>query len=151
SSQAPASTAGTSTAASSTAAQPAIGAIEKIPIRGPGLKIAENMAASISVPTATSQRQVSVKLLDENRRLINGHLKAGGRRVSFTHLIAQALIKALAQFPQLNDSFEERDGASYRVRSSSINIGLAVDVTRKDGSRSLLVPNIKAAEKLSFP
>ena len=80
--------------------------VERIPIRGPALRLAENMESSLAVPTATSQRQVPIKLLDENRRLINKHVAASGKKVSYTHLIARAIIKALETFPQLNDSFE---------------------------------------------
>ncbi len=126
-------------------------ATERIPIRGPALRIAENMEASLAVPTATSQRQVPLKLMDENRRLINQHLAASGRKVSYTHVIVRAILKALKQFPQLNDSFEQADGAAYRVRRADVNLGVAVDVTKKDGTRTLLVPNIKAADKLTFP
>ncbi|HKS41571.1 MAG TPA: multifunctional oxoglutarate decarboxylase/oxoglutarate dehydrogenase thiamine pyrophosphate-binding subunit/dihydrolipoyllysine-residue succinyltransferase subunit [Blastocatellia bacterium] len=124
--------------------------VERIPIRGPALRLAENMEASLAVPTATSQRQIPLKLLDENRRLINQHLKTSGRKVSYTHLIARAIIKALETYPQLNDSFEVVDKTSYRIRQSEVNLGVAVDVTKKDGSRTLLVPNIKGADRMTF-
>jgi len=131
--------------------QPVAGdTVERVPIRGPALRIAENMEASLAVPTATSQRQVPLKLLDENRRLINQHVAASGRKVSYTHIVARAILKALESFPQLNDSFEESDGSAYRVRHPQINFGVAVDVTKKDGTRTLLVPNIKGSDKLSF-
>ncbi|MBL8149408.1 MAG: multifunctional oxoglutarate decarboxylase/oxoglutarate dehydrogenase thiamine pyrophosphate-binding subunit/dihydrolipoyllysine-residue succinyltransferase subunit, partial [Blastocatellia bacterium] len=124
--------------------------LERVALRGPALKIAENMQASLTVPTATSQRQIPIKLLEENRRLINQHLAARGRKISFTHLIVRAIVKAIDRFPNLNDTYEETNGTAYRVRHSGVNIGIAVDVTKKDGSRSLLVPNIKLANKLSF-
>ena len=124
--------------------------VERIPIRGPALRIAENMEASLAVPTATSQRQVPLKLLDENRQVINKHLAPSRRKVSYTHVVARAILKALERFPQLNDSFEEQDENAYRVRHQQVNFGVAVDVTKKDGTRTLLVPNIKAADKLTF-
>src|SRR2546427_13271707 len=40
-----------------------------IPLRGPALRIAENMAASLTIPVATSQRVMPVKVMEENRRL----------------------------------------------------------------------------------
>jgi multifunctional 2-oxoglutarate metabolism enzyme len=138
------------------AASPAVAATsestadERIAIKGPALRIAQNMETSLGVPTATSQRQVPVKLLEENRRLINDHLKAR-RKVSYTHLIARAILKAIDKFPHLNDSYQEDQGVPYRIEHREVNLGLAVDVTRKDGSRVLLVPNIKSAGKLSFP
>jgi 2-oxoglutarate dehydrogenase E1 component len=123
---------------------------ERIPMRGPAARIAENMEASIGVPIATSQRQVALKLLEENRRLINQHLKAVGRKVSYTHLIARALLKGVERFPQINDSYELVGGKRYRVRHDDVNLGIAIDVTRKDGARTLLVPNIKGANRKSF-
>ena len=122
-----------------------------VPLRGGVLRIVENMEASLEIPTATSQRQIPIKLLEENRRLINQHLESSGRKISYTHLIVRALIKSLQQFPQMNDAFEEVNGVAYRVRRADIHLGVAVDVVRKDGSHTLLVPNIKSAQKLSFP
>ncbi|HKV40359.1 MAG TPA: multifunctional oxoglutarate decarboxylase/oxoglutarate dehydrogenase thiamine pyrophosphate-binding subunit/dihydrolipoyllysine-residue succinyltransferase subunit, partial [Blastocatellia bacterium] len=120
-------------------------------IRGPALRIAQNMQTSLGVPVATSERQIPIKLLEENRRLINKYLEARGQKVSYTHLIARAILKALATFPRLNDSYEEKDGAAYRIHHPSVNLGVAVDVARKDGARVLLVPNIKSADSLTFP
>jgi 2-oxoglutarate decarboxylase len=125
--------------------------IEAIPIRGAALKIVENMEASLSVPTATSQRRIPVKLLDENRRIINKHLQENGRgKASYTHLIAWALLRALDEFPQLNDGYGLEDGGPVRLRRANINLGVAIDTTKKDGTRTLLVPNIKNANKLRF-
>jgi 2-oxoglutarate dehydrogenase E1 component len=123
---------------------------ERIQLRGAALKIAENMQTSLSVPTATSQREIPIKLLDENRRLINDHLKQFGLKASYTHIIARAVVKAIEKYPSMNDSYEEKEGAAFRIRHSDVSLGIAVDVARKDGSRSLLVPNIKGADKLNF-
>jgi len=124
---------------------------ETVPIRGPALKIVENMEASLAVPTATSQRRIPVKLLDENRRLINRHLEERGRhKASYTHLIAYALLRALENFPQMNDGFDVIEGQPVRVKREAVNLGIAIDLEKKDGTRSLLVPNIKNANALSF-
>ena len=124
---------------------------EATPIRGAALKIVENMEASLAVPTATSQRRIPVKLLDENRRIINRHLQENSQgKTSYTHLIAYALLRALENFPQMNDGFEAIDGQPYRVKRESVNLGIAIDLEKKDGSRSLLVPNIKNASALGF-
>ena len=125
---------------------------EATPIRGAALKIVENMEASLSVPTATSQRRIPVKLLDENRRIINRHLAENDRgKASYTHLIAYALLRGIDQFPQLNDGFEVIDQQPSRVQRSAVNLGVAIDLEKKDGTRTLLVPNIKNANKLRFP
>jgi len=124
---------------------------EVVPIRGPAAKIVENMETSLSVPTATSERRIPVKLLDENRRLINKHLSENDRgKASYTHLIAWAVLRALDVYPQLNDGFADVDGQASRVKRPSVNLGVAVDLTKKDGTRTLLVPNIKSANRLTF-
>jgi 2-oxoglutarate dehydrogenase E1 component len=123
-----------------------------VPIRGGALKIVENMEASLAVPTATSNRRIPVKVLDENRRTINKHLQETGLgKASYTHIIAWALVRALEQFPQLNDQFEVVNGTPSRVRRESVNLGVAIDLQKKDGSRTLLVPNIKGAQMMRFP
>src|SRR5581483_569137 len=121
------------------------------PLRGPAAAIAKNMEASLHVPTATSVRSVPAKLLEENRRIINDYLSRGrGGKVSFTHLIGWAIVRALQSVPALNASYEEIDGKPHVIRHKNVNLGLAVDQTRKDGTRTLLVPNIKAADTLDF-
>jgi 2-oxoglutarate dehydrogenase E1 component len=132
-------------------AAPKTPADEATPIRGGALKIVENMEASLGVPTATSQRRVPVKVLDENRRIINKYLSENGRsKASYTHLVAWAIIRALAEFPQLNDGFESVNGQPSRLRRESVNLGVAIDLAKKDGSRTLLVPNVKGANRMRF-
>ncbi|MEQ9103276.1 MAG: multifunctional oxoglutarate decarboxylase/oxoglutarate dehydrogenase thiamine pyrophosphate-binding subunit/dihydrolipoyllysine-residue succinyltransferase subunit [Rhodothermales bacterium] len=120
-------------------------------LRGPQAKIAENMEASLGIPTATSVRTVPVKLMAENRALINDHQRyVGGDKVSFTHIIAFALVRALKHTPGMNAAFrEDDDGTLYHVTPNHVNVGLAIDIERR-GKRSLLVPNIKKAETLNF-
>ncbi len=122
-----------------------------VPIQGAAAKIAENMEASLSVPTATSQRQIPVKIIDENRRLMNHHLDlAGNARVSYTHLTGWAIVKALQSFPNLNSAYAQTDGQPRRLERPLINLGVAVDVERTDGTRLLIVPNVKNAASLNF-
>ncbi|MEO8349166.1 MAG: 2-oxo acid dehydrogenase subunit E2, partial [Acidobacteriota bacterium] len=121
------------------------------PLRGGALRIAENMEASLAVPTATSQRQIPIKLADENRRLINEYRAASDEsKVSFTHLFGWAIVEALRSFPRVNDAYDVAAGAPVRVKRDEVRLGLAVDVEKSDGSRTLLVPNVKAVEKLTF-
>jgi 2-oxoglutarate dehydrogenase E1 component len=109
------------------------------------------MAASLSVPTATSVRAIPAKLLVDNRIVINNHLGRGrGGKVSFTHLIGYAVVRALSAAPEMNDSYAEVDGKPVLVQPEHVNLGLAIDVRKDDGSRQLLVPNIKAAEAMDF-
>jgi len=122
------------------------------PIRGGAMRVVENMEASLTVPTASSIRTVPVRVLEENRRLLNKHRDAtGGSRISFTHVIGWAILRALDSFPRLNDAYADLDGQAHRIQRDSVRLGLAVDVQKKDGSRTLLVPNLKDAQKLDFP
>jgi len=130
------------------ATEPPPGAVE---LRGPAARLVENMEASLAVPTATSVRTVPVKLLEENRLLANLHLAEGaGGKLSYTHIIAWAVVQALAKVPALRTTFLEVNGQPYKIVPPHVNLGLAVDVARKDGSRALLVPNIKNADTLDF-
>ncbi len=122
-----------------------------VPLRGAAGKIATNMEVSLSIPTATSVRTIPVKALEENRRVINNHLALTGQsKTSFTHIIAWAIVKALKIHPRMNAAFANQDGQPVRVDREEVNLGIAIDVERKDGSRSLLVPNIKRAQSMDF-
>lgn len=124
--------------------------VELKPLRGPAAKIVENMEASLGVPTATSARVVPVKLLAENRQLLNDYQRyVGGEKVSYTHIIAWAVVQALKQFPIMNTTLRHDDGTLQHVVPKGVNIGLAIDIERR-GKRTLLVPNIKNAERMNF-
>ena len=121
------------------------------PIRGVGARVVSSMEGSLTVPTATSVRAVPAKLMIDNRIVINNHLKrARGGKVSFTHLIAFAMIKALRQMPEMNAFFGEIEGKPAVGHPEHINLGIAIDLAKADGSRQLLVPSIKGCENLDF-
>lgn len=120
-------------------------------IRGMARALVTNMTASLSIPTATSVRTIPAKLMIDNRIVINIHMaRARGGKVSITHLIGWALVKALADFPSQIVSYAEVDGKPFTVTPDHVNLGIAVDVTKPDGSRFLVVPNIKRADEMSF-
>jgi multifunctional 2-oxoglutarate metabolism enzyme len=120
-------------------------------LRGAAARTVSNMTASLSVPIATSVRAVPAKLLADNRIVINNHLKRGrGGKVSFTHLIGYAVVQALRAMPEMNQAYAEEDGKPAIARPEHVNLGLAIDVRTADGSRQLLVPNIKTAETMDF-
>ncbi len=126
--------------------------VEAKPLRGVGARIVENMETSLGVPTATSVRDVPAKLLEVNRGFINNYLRRQrGGKVSFTHLIAYAMVKAVQDVPAMRRVFTETDqGKPALMRTERFGLGLAVDVENDDGSRSLLVPVIQDATSLSF-
>ncbi|PZU32883.1 MAG: multifunctional oxoglutarate decarboxylase/oxoglutarate dehydrogenase thiamine pyrophosphate-binding subunit/dihydrolipoyllysine-residue succinyltransferase subunit [Microbacterium sp.] len=121
------------------------------PLRGMPKTLAANMDESLSVPTATSVRTVPAKLMIDNRIVINNHMsRTRGGKVSFTHLIGWALIQALKAFPSQNVSYAEVDGKPSVVAPAHINLGIAIDLPKPDGTRALMVPSIKQAESLTF-
>ena len=121
------------------------------PIRGVGARVVQSMEASLTVPTATSVRAIPAKLLIDNRIVINNHMKrARGGKVSFTHLIGYAMIQALKQLPEMNNFYTEIDGKPAVGKPQHINLGIAIDLTKPDGTRQLLVPSIKACESMDF-
>lgn len=120
-------------------------------LRGMAKTLASNMDASLSVPTATSVRQLPAKVLIDNRIVVNSHLKrTRGGKVSFTHLIGYAVVQALKEFPSQNVFYDEIDGKPAAITPPNVNLGLAIDIPKPDGTRALLVPNIKKAQKLNF-
>ncbi|MFF0966409.1 multifunctional oxoglutarate decarboxylase/oxoglutarate dehydrogenase thiamine pyrophosphate-binding subunit/dihydrolipoyllysine-residue succinyltransferase subunit [Streptomyces sp. NPDC003703] len=124
---------------------------EFVTLRGPSAAVAKNMNASLELPTATSVRAVPVKLLFDNRIVINNHLKrARGGKISFTHLIGYAMVQAIKAMPSMNNSFAEKDGKPTLVKPDHINLGLAIDLVKPNGDRQLVVAAIKKAETLNF-
>ncbi len=134
-------------AAAAPAAAPAPASPGARPIRGGAAALARYMEESRQIPTATSFRTVTVTVLDERRK----QLKNAGHRVSFTHLIAYAIARVgTAEIPVMAHHFEEIDGKPHRLDDGGVNLGLAVDVEKKDGTRTLMVPVIRDAGRLSF-
>ncbi|WP_232665155.1 multifunctional oxoglutarate decarboxylase/oxoglutarate dehydrogenase thiamine pyrophosphate-binding subunit/dihydrolipoyllysine-residue succinyltransferase subunit [Pseudonocardia sp. TRM90224] len=124
---------------------------ESTPLRGAAGAVVKNMNASLAVPTATSVRAVPAKLLADNRIVMNNQLRrTRGGKISFTHLIGYALVKALANFPVMNRHFVEVDGKPTVVQPEHVNLGLAIDLPGKNGQRSLVVVSIKGCEAMSF-
>ena len=121
------------------------------PLRGLPKTLARNMDQSISVPTATSVRTIPAKLMIDNRIVINNHMsRTRGGKVSFTHLIGWALIQAFKAFPSQNVYYAEIDGKPSVVAPAHVNLGIAIDLPKPDGTRALMVPSIKKAETLTF-
>jgi 2-oxoglutarate dehydrogenase E1 component len=135
-----------------TAPAPAAAGEEAVALRGPAAALAGYMDESLSIPTATSFRTLGVATLDAQRRALNADLKSAGReeKLSFTHLIAWALVRAAQALPVMGTGYAVVDGTPHKLVREAVNLGLAVDVERKDGSRSLLVPVVRDAGSLGF-
>ncbi len=120
-------------------------------LRGMPKTLAANMDESLTIPTATSVRTIPAKLMIDNRIVINNHMsRTRGGKVSFTHLIGWALIQALKEFPSQNVFYAEIDGKPSVVAPAHVNLGIAIDLPKPDGTRALLVPSIKRADTLTF-
>src|SRR3954447_20414412 len=117
------------------------------PLRAPPATLARFMNESRSIPTATSFRTVEVDTLDGRRK----QLKAAGKKLSFTHLIAWAIVQAAKDMPVMTNAYAEIEGKPQRIVPEGVSLGLAVDVERKDGTRSLVVPVVHDAGALDFP
>jgi multifunctional 2-oxoglutarate metabolism enzyme len=127
------------------------GVEEVKPLRGASAAIAKNMDASLTIPTATSVRAVPAKLLFDNRIVINNHLRrTRGGKVSFTHLIGYAIIRALSDYPNMNRFYTELNGKPAIGTPEHVNLGLAIDLPGRDGSRNLVVASIKNCEGMTF-
>ncbi len=151
--QVTATAAATATATATTNGTAADGESLGEPIRGAGAAIATNMERSLTVPTATSFRNIPAKLLEVNRSVINGYrTRSGQGKVSFTHLIGYAMVRAIADAaPNMNNSFVAgADGKPRLLRNPHINMGLAVDLDKGNGTRTLVVPVLRDADTLDF-
>ena len=128
---------------------PSAGSVDAL--RGTAARVVTNMEASLEVQTATSVRAIPAKLLIDNRIVINNHLKRGrGGKVSFTHLIGYAMIKALRAMPEMNSFFTHLEDKPAVGHPDHINLGIAIDLAKSDGTRQLLVPSIKGCEGMDF-
>ncbi len=122
-------------------------------LRGAAARIVANMESSLEVPVATSFREVPAKLLEINRKILNNHLKrVRGGKTSFTHLIGYAIVRAIADtVPAMNNVYvKDENGKPQVLRSPEINLGIAVDQQKSDGTRTLIVPVIKKANEMDF-
>ncbi len=124
---------------------------KRVPLKGAPLRTAKNMEASLEMPTATSVRTVPMKLVIDQRTMINTHLKrTTGGKVSFTHLIGYAMVQALKAVPAMNVAYDAEEGKPTVIEYQTVNLGLAIDMAKSDGTRQLLVPNIKGADAMDF-
>ncbi len=123
----------------------------KTVMKGVARATAKAMDNSLSMPTATTVRSVPMQLVIEQRTAINNFLRrTKGGKVSFTHIIGYAMIQALKAVPAMNNAYGETDGKPTLIENPSINLGLAIDLIKPDGSRNLVVPAIKGCEQLDF-
>ncbi len=151
-SQAPSLPKGTSAPTAAQPPLPPVPAEAKVTqLKGPAAALTGYMEQSLTIPTATSFRSLAVDVMDARRKELNAAIKSAGRseKISFTHIIAFALVRAAHEMPFITYSFRREGDKPVRVEPG-IHLGLAVDAERKDGTRFLIVPVIKNADTLDF-
>ncbi len=132
---------------------PAVPAGAKVTqLKGPAAALTGYMEQSLTIPTATSFRTLAVDAMDARRKELNNAIKAAGRseKISFTHIVAYALVHAARELPFITYTFRRDDNGAPQRIEPGIHLGLAVDAERKDGTRFLIVPVIKNADTLDF-
>ncbi|KPJ93740.1 MAG: hypothetical protein AMS18_05135 [Gemmatimonas sp. SG8_17] len=137
-----------STSIAATSPRPPSGTSE--PLEGPALRLLQNMEASLTIPTATSFRDLDVSRLWDIRRSLNEALETRGIKLSFTHIIGWAIVRAVQRYPVMGFAVLDKDGAPHRVERDSVYLGLAVDTEGRDGRRKLMVPVVKQADQMGF-
>lgn len=122
------------------------------PLRAGAGAVAKHMVTSLEVPIATSVRSIPAKLLEVNRELINAHLGRGSNRgkVSFSHLIGWAFVRALAEVPEVRMAYSEIEGRPHRIDLPHVNLAVAISVDGGPDAARLVAPNIKNADQLTF-
>ena len=93
-----------------------------------------------------------MRVLEARRAELNAGTQAAPvatEKLSFTHLIAWALVQGTKQFPNMGTSVLQSGAETYKIVADDVSLGLAVDVERKDGSRGLVVPVLKRAGDVS--
>ncbi len=119
-----------------------------VPIVGVAARLVARMEESLTVPTATSYRDIAVAELAAQRSRLN--LALAPRRLSLTHLIGYAVAQAAAVHPGMAAYFQSIDGKSHRIEPARIGLGIAVDTQQRDGSHFLIVPVIAGVDELTF-
>ena len=88
------------------------------------------------VPTATSFREVPAKLLEVNRRIINGYLgRTRGGKVSFTHLIGYAIVRAVADTVPEHEQLLRRGPRRQAPRRAPRHVGPGPGGRRREDGR----------------
>src|SRR5437667_1387839 len=93
------------------------------PLTGPAARLAQNMTDSLSVPTATSFREIVVDTLDARRRELNARLAASGKKISYTHLIGYAIVHAARAVPVITTEFQAAEGKPHRLDPGGVSLG----------------------------
>ena len=113
---------------------------EQVKVIGLRRRIAEKMAeAKRRIPHFGYVEEVDVTELEALRRQLN-HDHPDRPRLTLLPFLMRAVVKAAAQFPQINARYD--DEAGIVTRSGAVHIGIAVQT-----DAGLMVPVVRSAER----
>ena len=114
--------------------------VEEIKIVGMRRKIAEKMALAKSrIPHITYIEEVDVTALEELRAKLNAEKRADRPKLTLLPFLMRAMVKAIAEQPQINALFDDDAGVIHR--HGGVHIGIAAQTPT-----GLVVPVVRHAE-----
>ncbi len=117
---------------------------EEIPVIGLRRKIAQKMQESKRrIPHFAYVEEVDVTDLEKLRAFLNETRRADQPKLTMLPFIMRAVVRAVADYPQINARFDDDAGVITRYRA--VHLGIATQT--KSG---LVVPVVKHAEKLDL-
>ncbi|MCV0397787.1 MAG: 2-oxo acid dehydrogenase subunit E2 [Rhizobiaceae bacterium] len=114
--------------------------VEEVRIVGLRRRIAEKMALAKSrIPHITYVEEIDVTALEELRARLNADGKADRPRLTILPFLMRAIVRAVAEQPALNATFDDEAGVVHR--HAPVHIGIAAQTPA-----GLMVPVVRHAE-----
>ncbi len=114
--------------------------VEQIKVVGLRRRIAEKMAISKSrIPHITYVEEVDVTALEDLRAALNASKRADRPKLTLLPFVMQAMVKAIAEYPHLNATYDDDAGVIHQ--HGGVHIGIATQT-----SAGLVVPVVRHAE-----
>ncbi len=118
--------------------------VEDVKVVGMRRRIAEKMTLAKSrIPHITYVEEVDVTALEELRAKLNGEKRADRTKLTLMPFLMRAIVKAVAEQPQINALFDDEAGIVHR--NAAVNIGMAAQTPA-----GLAVPVVHHAEALDL-
>lgn len=119
-------------------------AVEEVKVTGLRRKIAEKMVLSASrIPHITYVEEVDVTDLEDLRATMNGNRRSGQPKLTILPFLMRALVKAVADHPGMNATFDDEKGVVSHYEA--VHIGIATQTPS-----GLTVPVVRHTETLGL-
>ncbi|TRB07147.1 2-oxo acid dehydrogenase subunit E2 [Agrobacterium tumefaciens] len=119
-------------------------AVEEVKVTGLRRKIAEKMVLSASrIPHITYVEEVDVTDLEDLRATMNGSRRSGQPKLTILPFLMRALVKAVADHPGMNATFDDDKGVVSHYEA--VHIGIATQTPS-----GLTVPVVRHTETLGL-